>query len=327
MSSIKGTTVKKIATLIILSVFISGCVSTPEYVKNLKPDEYLFSKYVDIDQAKDLESIALAVGSDRTGFIKPDRSESRKNFEMKYPISAPSLDKYDDIEGIIKNRKIGQVLRLSADLDKRTSGFIKDENGLPISVSGMVKLTAEPIVSAALSGAGGQLIATSTSSASSINPSQSAGYNIGAGLGLGILVGGIHSLQSDAALRGIISKEDFGSRMEEATAVPSMPTATRLSPDGVNNRGRIAPIKVADGIVKVVYQVVGEKTLRYQDKIFLLSTVAAYRGDSYKMKYPETEGWEFRITNINLIEIPESEYGEPRFRAIRKVLLEKGIKL
>jgi len=185
---------------------------------------------VTADLTKDLESIALTVGSDRTGFIPPDRSEDRKSFEKKYPISLPSADDYENIEGLIKNRKIGQVLRLSADLDKRTSGFVKNENGQPVSVSGMVKITTEPFTTGALTGGASQVIATSTSSTSAINPTQSAGYNIGAGLGLGIIVGGIHSLQVDSAMSGIISKDDFGSRMQETTSVPSMPTATRLSP-------------------------------------------------------------------------------------------------
>ena len=318
---------KKLNLFVLVFALLSGCASTPEYVKNLKTEEYLYSDSVAFDQTKDLESIALTVGSDRTGFIPPDRSEDRKSFENKYPIALPSADDYENIEGLIKDRKIGQVLRLSADLDKRTSGFVKNENGQAVSVSGMVKVTTEPFAAGALTGGASQVIATSTSSASAINPTQSAGYNIGAGLGLGIIVGGIHSLQVDSAMRGIISKDDFGGRMEETTSVPSMPTATRLSPVVWKKRGRTAPIKVTEGIIKTIYEVNGGKNLRYRDNIFLLSTVAVYRGSLYKSKYPETEGWEFRITNINLIEIPEVDDGESKYRAIKKALVEKGITL
>lgn len=319
--------VKKLSALVCFSVLLVGCASTPEYVKNLKVEDYLYSDYVTFDKTKDLESIALSVGSDRTGFIPPDRSEDRKSFEKKYPIALPSADDYENIEGYRIERRIGQVLRLSADLDKRTSGFIRNESGQPISVSGMVKVTTEPFATGVLTGGASQVIATSTSSSTAINPTQSAGYNIGAGLGLGFIVGAIHSLQVDSAIRGIISKDDFGSRMEETTPVPSMPTATRLSSVVWKKRGKTTPIKVTDGIIKVIYEVDGGKNIRYKNNIFLLSTVAVYRGNSFKLKYPETEGWEFRITNINLIEVPEVDEGELKYRAIKKALTEKEITL
>ncbi|WP_281788426.1 hypothetical protein [Limnohabitans sp. INBF002] len=310
-----------------VSVFFTGCASTPEYVKNIKPENYLYSNTVKIDLTKSLEDISLSVGNDKTGFISPDRSTERINFERNYPIKQHSSESLEALNGITYNHRVGQVLRLSADLDKRTSGFLKSEKGDAVSVSGMIQITSEPAISSALATGGSQVVATSVSSGSAINPAQGAGYNIGAGLGLGFIAGGIHALQADAAKNGIISKEDYGSRMEETTFSFAIPSAGRLTLDGYGRRGRAEPVLVSDGIVKVIFTVDGGKTIDYKNKIFLLSTVGTYRGEVYRKKYPQTEGWEFRITNMNVIAIPDLNTPEKRYLELRKALLENNVKL
>ena len=304
-------------------IFLYGCVST-EYIKQLRPEDLLYSETVTIDKTQDKEIIAINLGRDKTNFIEPDRSAERLQFENSYPISIPSTDDYENLKGYRFRHRVGQVLRLSADLDKRTSGFLKDERGASLSVSGMVNVSADHAISSSIAIGSSQVAAGSVSSNSTINPAQSTGYNAGVGLGVGLLVGVIDMQRSEAAKEAIINCNDFGSRMSESTTANSMPTAY-LFPN--NGWGPVRHIVITEGVVKAIYFVDGGTTIDYKKRIFLLSTVGSFRGEAYKEKYPETEGWEFRITNINTIAINDNKEPEKKFWNIKKILLDMNISL
>ena len=308
-----------IKLLLIFSFFLllTSCASVPpEYVKNLKSHELLFANEVIVDSKLDLETIALSVGSDKSGFVIPDRSSERLLFEKSFPIQST-----DQVFAGLNFHRVGQVLRLSADLDKRTSGFIKNEIGVPISISGMIDISYAQAIDMSLSTGATQAIAASTSSSSLINPTQGAGTNIASGLGIGLIAGAVHVVMADSAKNGIISKAGFGARMEETTWSNSMPSAGQLSNTGYGP----SLIVITPGLVKVIFGIEGAKTIDYKNRFFYLSTVAMYRGISYQEKYPQTKGWEFRITNINSVVLPETDSPEDRYKAIKKTFVENNI--
>lgn len=310
-----------------LVVVISGCANTLEFQKNVKKEDLLFDinefQSLNIDITK-IESYSKTVGKDKTGFIMPDESKERADFIEKFPIINPDDKAYDNISGYIYNHKVGQVLRISADLDKRTSGFVLDGKGIPLSVSNMM-IVESALVSSSAYGASNQAIAAAVSPNSLINPTQSVGANVGAGLVGGLVVGFIAQLQAEAAITAIVSKNNFGERMQEATYVVQMPTAQNIDNFGMpSNKSHI---KILPGLVKSIYVVTGKKNIQFKNQIFLISAIGMYRGAEYEKIYPVTKGWEFSITNINTIEANIDVEGKERFENFKNEILFKKIKL
>lgn len=299
-----------------------------EFTKNIKNEDFLYDenefKSLNID-VKKIESYSKTIGQNKTGFITPDESKERIDFIEKYPAVKPDDKAYEHLSGFRYNNKVGQVLRLSADLDKRTSGFVVDEKGNPISVSNMMIFESNAVVSGALTGGSSQAIASQVSSKSLINPTQGAGANIGSGLVAGLLAGFIHQMQADAAIAGIVSKNNFGARMEEATTSVVMPTGQKIGKVGMPSNESY--IIIAPGLVKSIYMVSGKKNLQFKNQVFLISTIGVYRGVEYEKLFPTTSGWDFSITNINMIEVNMDVYFEERFKNFRNEISLKKIKL
>ena len=313
-------------SFITLIFLLAGCANTLEFTKSTSKDNFLFNPDETLNvNINDVDKISKMFGRDKTGYIPPDESKEREDFLKKYPASLPDDKSYDALSGRTFNHKVGQVLRLSADLDNRTSGIIKDDKGQAVSISGMMVIDSSPVLSGAISGAGSQAIASSVSSKSLINPTQSAGANIGTGLVAGLLVGFISEMQADAAIKGIISKNNFGQRMEETTFTISMPSATKIDHFGISSNK--SHIKISPSLVKSIYTITGTKNIQFKNQIFFISTVAVYRGEKYKSDYPATEGWEFIITNINSIYMNQDSSIEEQFKKIKTELNLKEITL
>lgn len=314
--------------LIVFLVFvISGCANTTEFAKNIKSEDLLFDpdKFKSLVINGDKEIYAKNIGRDKSGFIEPDLSSERLDFEKRYPVKESSDLDYKILDGFSYNIKLGQVLRLSADLDKRTSGVLRAENGTPFSISGMMKIETSPIIMGAGSAGASQAIAAGVSSNSLINPALSSGANIAMGLGAGLIAGIIENVRIKNAIDGIIAKPDFGSRMEEATSSGYAPVAQKINSLGFYSNN--SHVLIAPGLVKSMHIVVGQKNIQYKHNVFLISAVGVFRGEDYKSKFPETKGWEFRITNLNRVEANMDLGGESLFLELRGALKNKNIKL
>ena len=116
---------------LVCTLFINGCGTVnPEFTSHVKPSDYIFSEssYKIAEKNFQIEKDALIkLGSDKSGYIKPDNSSTRIDFERKYPIIPPNETDYETLTEFRYNWKLGQVLSLSADLDVRTSGLLKDQ--------------------------------------------------------------------------------------------------------------------------------------------------------------------------------------------------------
>jgi hypothetical protein len=333
--------------LILLVILTSGCAST-HFADGLAEKEYLFQTNYSVEQAGFLlgndGQISATFGKFKTGFIKPDISKERIDFEKSFPIQKPSLDDYEALLGLKHKLRVGQVLIFSADLDTRTSGIIKDEKGYPISVSGKFELDqnrkiADTSVSSGMAG-----VAVGSLNASAINSQlaksgmqltpkgQSAVIASSAitGLVAGMISGAIASQQIETALDGIVNKSNFGDRMAQTTSTAQMPHAYPIAHNGAWNAEK--PIRIADGIVKRIFCYHGELDTNYKRDIFFISTVAIFRGIEYANKYPNTLGWEYQITNLNAIKLAKGidrpsafDSAETYYRAIKKALLDSSI--
>jgi hypothetical protein len=316
-----------ISLALALVILLSGCANTREFANKLNESDYIFREKDDINAAfgvSDVEKYSRTVGADKSGFILPDESRERNEFAKSYPITAPNDQAYNDILGRTFNVKLGRVLMLAADIDKRTSGFIKDGNGNVLSVSNLMTFESSAVLTGAVVGSN-QAIASAINPNLTINPTQSVGANIGAGFAVGLFVGLVGDILDNAAIADVASKYNFGPRMEAIRGFGNLPISFPIDKLGFtsgNNHRKIAP-----GLVRSIFLVSGKKTLQFKTQTFFISTVGVFRGEKYRSAYPATNGWEFSITNINMIEINADLSGEERFKEIKRELSTKGIQL
>lgn len=319
----------KIEVLVLVVVFfLSGCASTREFTKNINESEYILTEDKNVTLAlgpENLDAYSDVIGSDKSGYISPDRSKERIDFRKDYPIATPNSKDYDEISGHFYNVKVGRVLMLAADIDSRTSGFIKDGRGNPLSVSNLMTIESTAIATGALVSGGNQAIVSTINPNLMINPTQSIGANIGAGLVAGLLVGIVGHVLDQAAVADVVARDSFGRRMEVIRGFGNLPIPWRMDKFGLMSSA--AHMKIAPGMVKSVYMVSGKKNLQFKTQTFLISTVGLFRGERYKSSYPSTLGWEFIITNINMIEINAELSGEERYNEMKRELSAKGIRL
>jgi hypothetical protein len=314
---------------LIALAFTAGCGTVnPEFTSQIKSSEYLFSETsyrLTSSNINDLEKIANDLGGDRSGYIKPDSSTSRIEFQRQFPIATAGESDYEVITGFTYNWKLGQVLSLSADIDDRTTGTLKNESGALISVSGMIDPKPNIAESSVTAGATQALAAVSPSLA--IDPTKSLGSNVGMGLAAGLIAGVINAVRAEAAFKGILAAREFGSRMEASS------TAIEHSVRRIDRYGLMGMpatndyVKVAPGVVRVFFGVLGQRTLQYKNMIVLISATGVYRGQKYKELYPTTAGWEFTVTNLNYIVVGEGLSDIERFNAIRDEFTKRRLSL
>ena len=325
-----------------VAVLSSGCANN-QYLNELKQNDFLYQIKQDaatellISEATKSENLVRKLGKNKSGYVQPDNSEERLLFENKFPMVKPAESDYASLTGTYHELRSGQVVLLSVDLDKRTSGYLKETNGTPISISGRFQIDESKLMSGSLmTGAiAGVAIGATNISLTNSNLSNSglkltpAGQNnlmlsgVATGLIGGLFVGMITSAQMNSALDGIINSSSFGERMVNSTFVLEMPHARPLRPDG-----RIDKVRITEGIVKKVLTYSGPLEADYRQRCYLISIIAVYRGKLYADKYANTQGWEYIITNINMIRAPRgSADPEANFRGIKKALIEQNIDL
>jgi hypothetical protein len=318
---------RKLAALFLVFLLV-GCASQADFRQNLKSEDYLFNdnRYTAIQEIYSESSISELVGK-YSGYIPLIQSKERAEFENIFPATRFDNQAQDSINASSYIHRLGQVMRLSADLDARTSGFAKDETGKPYSVSGMIENIRGVDTSSAISAGAAQAILASTGSSAVISPGAGLGANVGLGLFAGFVAGAIHQIQSEAAIKGIVSKKTFGERMEETTFSIAAPSATSLSKFGEMTRsGNFA--KISPYSVYGILAVNSGKDLTYHNRVSLLGVVGTYRGSKYRDLYPKTEGWEFTITNIVLVKIQDADMFIPAKSnaALRKEFSRVGIR-
>lgn len=336
----------------LLCIFIlPGCASM-EYVSRLNPDDLLYGKeYLQVSRnisnlgGVSIEGIALKVGEDKTGFIAPDRSDERLAFEKEFPAVAATDEEFDRLAGHNNTVRAAQVIFFSADIDDRTSGFLRDSRGAPLSVTGRFSVDNSSAISHGVMMGGVSGIASGAIAISSINNQvasqglklspmgQSAvmGGNMASGLLAGFIAGVIHARQAESTFNGFLESKSFGERMEHSTltAAHVLGMANPLGTAGEWNT-RTKSVLVTPGVAKRIFWAIGQKETNLRQRLFLISTVAVYRGGAYESKYPNTLGWEYRITNLNTLIAPIgflTSDPEERYISLKRAITEAKVVL
>lgn len=333
-------------------LLLSGCASV-EYVKNINPKDMLYETTYNRSQAvgtsmltaSDKESLALTVGADRSNFIAPNRSSDRIAFEKEFPIEIPSDSAREIISSPFYDRRVAQALALGADIDPRTSGFLKDVKGYPISLTGKLTLdTNSSISSGALTGATSG-VAQGAMAVSSINNQISSaglrlsssgansvmGANIATGMLGGMIAGAIAAYSAEQAIKGITTEKDFGSRMGHTMIGAGSELFGVITTLGPAAEPRSTPVDVVPGVIKRVYYALDPTKREFNGtlRMAIFSAVGVYRGEKYATRFPYTEGWEYRITNLNqtYIQAAALESPESMYRALKTALTSAKIRL
>lgn len=320
-------------------ILFSGCASL-DYAKNLKSDELLY----DADSHPPGVSVVVdykSIGSNRQGFVGTDVSEESLKIDELFPIKAHTDSDLERIHSHNHRMRLGQALVFTADIDPRTSGFLKDTKNRALSISGRFEPNAN---SAIAQGVTSGVVIGATSGVMAVNSINNqvasaglklsdAGSNavmggqMAQGLIAGLIAGGIHVSMAESALNGIISGKNFGERMEATTltAAHLLPNLAALGPDGLVRSS--APVVIAPGVIKRYFLRFGQKTLDYKNEYYLITAVGAFRGKEYENKYPNTLGWSYSISNMALIYLSPDDVSDPEksFRAIKRETAGKNI--
>ncbi len=333
-------------------LLLSGCASV-EYVKNINPKDMLYETTYNRSQAVGTsmltssakELLALTVGADLSNFIAPDRSTDRLAFEKEFPIEIPSNSASEVIASPFYDRRVAQALALGADIDSRTSGFLKDGKGYPISLTGKLVLdSSSSISSGALTGASSGM-AQGAMAVSSINNQISSaglrlssggannvmGANIATGMLGGMIAGAIAAYSAEQAVKGITTEKDFGSRMGHTMIGPGSELFGVIATLGPAAEPKSAPVDVVPGVIKRVYYAFDPTKREFNGtvRMAIFSAVGVYRGEKYATQFPYTEGWEYRITNLNqtYIQATALESPESTYKALKAALNSARIRL
>lgn len=298
---------------------LPGCASNQEWRKSITLERLLWDRNPKSYQnfiTLDAENLAKIVGADKSGFIQPDKSSQRIEFENNFPALVPDEKSVDYAINNQDLSKLGQALAWSADLDLRTSGYLKDENGRPISITGRFDLskvdtTIDTISNATVTMAAHAAMGQAAVVTPGVSPALSG---LGIGLAAGVLTSIIDAQIIGDATNGFIASKTFGERMRYTISFPSaerkIPKLMAISPHLGNKAQQETAVLINNKIIKRVFiKGTDEVKFNYMKDIFIVSAVGIYRGEKYTAIHPETNGWEYQITNINKVEVPSNADG------------------
>jgi len=336
----KGVHMMRILSLSMI-ILLVGCANL-DFAKNLKSEDLLYDSYA-LSRAVGSNSYEnwRKIGNDKIGFVGIDASDETLKIDELFPIKAHTDSDLERIHSHNHRMRLGQALVFTADIDPRTSGFLKDSKNRPLSISGRFEPDAN---SAIAQGVTSGVVIGATSGVMAVNSINNqvasaglklsdAGSNavmggqMAQGLIAGLIAGGIHASMAESALNGIISGKNFGERMEATTltAAHLLPNLAALGPDGLVRSS--SPVVIAPGVVKRYFLRFGQKTLDYKNEYYLITAVGMFRGKEYENKYPNTLGWSYSISNMALIYLNPDDVSDPEksFRAIKRETAGKNI--
>lgn len=338
--TVSDSPMNKYSVILLILSTLSGCANL-DWANNLKPDELIY------DNRSSSASPVTAIdyksyGSDQIGFVGINASEESLKADELFPIKPHTESDIERIHTHNHRWRLGQVLVFTADIDPRTSGFLKDAKNKPLSISGRFEpnansAMAQGVTSGVVSGATlgvmtvnsiNHQVASAGLKLSDAGSNAVMGGQMALGLIGGLIAGGIHASMAESALNGIIAGKNFGERMDvtTTTAAHLLPNLNSLGPYGwlVKNS---APVVIAPGVIKRYFMKLGQKTLDYKNECYIITAVGVFRGKEYENKYPNTLGWSYSISNMALIYLSSDDISNPEklFRAIKRETSGKNI--
>lgn len=293
-----------------VSVALNGC-ATADFRKNLTAQDRVFGSInaLKINKDRDLEAASKEVGREFTGFVPPETSEARLIFERDYPATSFSGDVKQIFDSTYLDR-VGQSVAWGIDLEKRTSGFLKDNENRQISVTGRFKLDVAGVVSDAAVMSGATNMVSAAATGFQVTPTMNAAVGgLGVGLVGGLIAGAITGYNVNQTINGFLKSGSFGERMEHSAGSAStkmhVPFFYPVDEYLLSHySGGVDPVDILPGLVRFVFAREGSDNVDYSKDMYFASVVGVYRGKKYEELFPKTKGWEFRVTNLNVIKTP-----------------------
>lgn len=260
------------------------------------------------DESKKLEN--LTIGSDRPGYIPPVATEDSKEF----PDIVPTEDGPDMWPA--GRMKLAATLAYMADVDPRFKD-LKSSDGKRISLTnGMLdpvgnrNITSADMVQTSSTGA---IMNSAISTAAVANIAGATTTNVVQGAAAGAIGGAFAGIIAGVAMNAAVR-----SSLEDLSKTSPNSYGPRREAVGAQLAGRLVPAtdlefsKVSPGVYRTSYVtsaispdvaqnkdvVMGSDRKPQERHAVQVDAIMIYRGDAYKAKYPETDGWEASITNI-----------------------------
>jgi len=267
------------------------------------------------------EAAAQSLGKDKPGYIEPDMSAERKAFEKAFPIKDDGEDlKLTGWDAL----RATQSLTIGMDLDPRTAGCIKDDDGKPLSLMGKNPDTlgwnVNAIAQSTTVGAGvgavsgfvaaqgaAQAVNASGIAGARVTPGMQAGAVAGSmvqGAALGFVAGLIGNAIDAHAVKGILEAKNYAERMDsagirvaKAGLFADAGLHTWIRPNGEPNMLKLEGTKIAPGVYKVQYLQFVPSPTHPSKAIPVLITASATRRPTLEDKHSDTNGWDIQVTN------------------------------
>lgn len=290
-----------------LAIALTGCATKIDESKYsssqaiYKVNEVAFpTSTLSIDQQLQI------AGNDKSGYVTADLTPSRKEIVEKFPAQNPNEFDFNLVFDNGYLRRVGQALAWGADLEVRTSGFLKDEYKKPLSITGKFQFDSANFINGAVIENGMINMVSASAVGFQVTPNASAAAGgLAVGLIGGLISGAIISHAVEQTIDGFIKSKSFAERLEHSSGmaahqihIPSFHPQSEVLTSNIK-RYRIAP-----DIYKFVFTKAADTNIDYTRNVYIATAMAVYRGKKFEEQYPKTKGWDFTITNLNKIAVP-----------------------
>lgn len=254
-----------------------------------------------------IDQVLQSAGSDKSGYVTPDLTLSKKEITEKFPAQqAPKEFDFNQVFDISYLRRVGQALAWGADLEVRTSGFLKDENKKPLSITGKFQFDSANFINGAVIENGLINMVSASAVGFQVTPNASAAAG-GLAIGLigGLISGAIISHAVDQTIDGFLKSKSFPERMEHSSGMAAHQIhIPSFHPRSEVLTSNIKQVRVSPEIYKFVFTKGADINIDYTHNIYIATAMAVYRGKKFEEQYPKTKGWDFTVTNLNKIVVP-----------------------
>jgi len=231
---------------------------------------------------------------------------SKKEIVEKFPAQISSEFDFNLVFDNGYLRRVGQALAWGADLEVRTSGFLKDENKKPLSITGKFQFDSANFINGTVIENGMINMVSASAVGFQVTPNASAAAGgLAVGLIGGLIAGAITSHAVEQTIDGFIKSKSFAERIEHSSGM----TAHQIHipsfyPQSEVLTSNIKPVRIAPDIYKFVFTKAADINIDYTRNVYIATAMAVYRGKKFEEQYPKTKGWDFTITNLNKITVP-----------------------
>ena len=314
-----------------LAIALSGCATKIDESKYSSSQViYTVTEVAFPTSTLSIDQQLQIAGKDKSGYIIADLTPSKKEVVEKFPAQDP---KEIDFNLVFDNgylKRVGQALAWGADLEVRTSGFLKDENKKPLSITGKFQFDSANFINGSVIENGMINMVSASAVGFQVTPNASAAAGgLAVGLIGGLIAGAITSHAVDQTIGGFIKSKSFANRIEHSSGIAAHQIhIPSFYPQSEVLTSNIKRVRIAPHIYKFVFTKSADINIDYTRNVYIATAMAVYRGKKFEEQYPKTKGWDFTITNLNKIAVPSKATAhEEMLKNFKDALMKAEISL